>query len=43
MAIEWAETCDDWDTRQSFEKDYDAETDRIKKWLQRVKPYRYKD
>jgi hypothetical protein len=39
----WAETCDDWDTRQSFETDYDAQTDLIKQWLKRVKPYRYKD
>jgi len=37
----WAETCADWDTRQSFEKDYDKQTDRIKQWLKRVKPYRY--
>ena len=45
VAIEWqsnwAEICDDWDTLQSFEKDYEKQTDRIKQWLKRVKPYRY--
>lgn len=37
----WLKTCDDWDTANVLEKDYEKQNDRVKRWLKRVKPYRY--
>ena len=37
----WYTTTDDWDTHQRYEEDYEQLNPTMKRWLQRVKPYRY--
>ncbi len=37
----WYTSTDDWDTRQKYEENYDQLNPAMKRWLQRVKPYRF--
>ena len=37
----WHTSTDDWDTRQKYEEKYDKLNPVMKRWLRRVKPYRY--
>jgi len=37
----WYTSTDDWDTGQKYEENYDQLNPVMKRWLRRVKPYRY--
>jgi hypothetical protein len=37
----WYTSTDDWDTRQKYEEEYEELNPVMKRWLQRVKPYRF--
>ena len=37
----WHTSTGDWDTRQKYEENYDQLNPVMKRWLRRVKPYRY--
>ena len=39
----WLLTTDDWLTRNREEKDFEQKNPLVKRWLRRVKPYRYAD
>ncbi|MHC4248460.1 MAG: LamG domain-containing protein, partial [Planctomycetota bacterium] len=39
----WYTSTSDWDTEHRQEKDYEDRNHRIKRWLRRIKPYRYGD
>ncbi len=39
----WYTSTSDWDTEHRQEKDYENRNHRIKRWLRRIKPYRYGD
>jgi len=39
----WYTSTSDWDTKHRQEKDYENRNSRIKRWLKRIKPYRYGD
>ena len=47
VAVEWQKrwylSTSDWDTEHEQEKDYKNRNHRIKRWLKRIKPYRYGD
>ena len=39
----WFTSTDDWETRQRYEEEYEQLNPIMKRWLQRVKPYRYSE
>jgi hypothetical protein len=39
----WYTSTSDWDTEHRQEKDYEKRNHRVKRWLKRIKPYRYGD
>ena len=39
----WYTSTADWETRQRYEEEYEQLNPIMKRWLQRVKPYRYSD
>jgi hypothetical protein len=41
LQSQWLLTTDDWDTLNREEKQYESKNPNVKRWLKRVKPYRY--
>ncbi len=41
LQTQWQTSTDDWDTEHKLEKNYETRNPNVKRWLKRVKPYRY--
>ena len=37
----WLTSCKDWETRHAYEINFESKNWRLKRWLRRIKPYRY--
>jgi len=38
---QWLFTTDDWNTEHKLEEDFENKNERVRRWMKRVKPYRY--